>query len=134
MSQILIRKILESALAAVTPTFSTAWENSDFVPVSGTPYQRAEIIRANPDAPTNGPFRREQGLLQVTLMYPLNKGAKDADTRADLLLVAFPKGKRMSDSGVHVTIGDGAGYVMSGFRDNDRWSVPVRFPYFSNIG
>lgn len=132
MSDKLIRAALEVRLAALAPTLATAYENQDFAPTPGTPYQRVNLMRAQPENPTYDAFKRKSGLLQVTLMYPLGDGPGAADTRADLLAAWFPRGLSLVSGGITVIV-DGTPYVMGGFVDEDRWSVPVRVPYFSNI-
>lgn len=132
MSEVAIRAALEVRLNALLPALATAWENADFTPVSGTPYQRVNLLRANPENPTFDAFKRKVGLLQVTLFYPQSAGPGAAETRADLLAAHFPRGLAMTKSGYVVTV-DGTPYVMAGFQDGDRWAVPVRIPYYSNI-
>jgi len=132
MSVAIIRKLMETRLAAMSPALATAWENSTYTPVAGVPYQRVEFLRAEPETPTMDTFRREIGIMQVTLMYPLNKGAGDAESRAELIRAQFPKALRLSGSGINVDFASSP-HVMSGFRDEDRWAAPVRVRYFSNI-
>lgn len=48
MSIQLIRKALEKRLGALAPALSTAYENSSFTPVNGTPYQRVNLLPATP--------------------------------------------------------------------------------------
>lgn len=132
MSDVAIRAALEQRLAAQAPALSTAYENVDFSPADGVPYQRVNLMRATPENPTFDGFTRELGILQVTLMYPLGAGPGVAELRAKALKEWFPRRLNISSGGIVVVI-DGAAYVMAGFRDEDRWAVPVRIPYFSNI-
>ena len=63
-----IRKALEVRLAALAPAISTAYENTEFEPVYGAPYQRANMFYATPDNQTLGcQRRREIGIFQVSL-------------------------------------------------------------------
>lgn len=128
----LIRAALEERLAAITAPLSTAWENAPFSPVSETPYQRVNLLRAQPENHEMGTSRRHLGILQVTLMYPQSNGPKDAEERAGALAAWFPRGLSLTKGAVVVTI-DGTPYVMAGFQDEDRYSVPIRVPYFANI-
>lgn len=132
MSNVAIRAALQLALDAVVPALSTSWENAQFNPVSGTPYQKVELLRARPITPTMDKFRQELGVMQVTLFYPLNAGTGAAEARAELIRNTFEKGNRYANSGVNVTI-ESSPHIMAGSRDGDRWMVPVRVPYFSNI-
>jgi hypothetical protein len=132
MSDLLIRAALETRLAALTPALATAWENASYSPVDGVPFQRVEYITAEPENPEMGSFRRLSGFMQVTLMYPQGSGPAVAATRAELIRSWFPKGLSLTKSGVVVMI-DRTPYIMAGFRDENRWALPVRVSYFSNI-
>jgi hypothetical protein len=116
----------------MTPALATVWENTAYTPVAGTPYQSISMLRARPENPTFDKFVRELGLFQVSLFYPVDKGSKDAETRAELIKVTFYKNLLASLSGINVTI-YGTPHVLPGMRDGDRWMVPVRIPYYSNI-
>jgi hypothetical protein len=132
VSDVAIRAALEVRLAAQLPAIDTAYENATYSPSAATPYQRVELMRAQPENPTYDAFKRKKGVLQVTLMYPQAAGPGAAEARADALGLWFPRGLTLTSGGIVVVI-DGTPYVMAGFQDGDRWSVPVRIPYFSNI-
>lgn len=132
MSDAAIRVAIEVRLAAMSPPLDTAYENAPYSPIAGTPYQRIELMRAQPENPTYDTFKRKLGVMQVTLMYPQSAGPRDAEARADAIGAWFPRGLTLASGGVTVTI-DGTAYVMAGFQDGDRWAVPVRVPYFANI-
>jgi hypothetical protein len=100
-----IRVALENRLNALSPAISTAWENVEFLPVVGTPWQRVNILWASPDNTTLGCSRRfERGILQVTLHYPMNKGASTIDDRVNLLVAHFYRGLAMTNDGQTVRI------------------------------
>lgn len=133
MSHRNIRIALESRLAAMTPALAIAPENGSYLPVNGTPYQRINLLPANPDNPIVGPqFYRELGIFQVTLAYPLNTGPSAAETRAELVRTQFKRGTTLTSSGYTITI-DQTPTIASGFVDGDRWVVPVSIPYWANI-
>lgn len=133
MSDKIVQTLLETALRDNLAAMDTAYENVAFKPTPGAPYQRVEHLRANPENPEmTGNFKRLLGIMQVTLMYPQSKGAGAAMDRAALTAAYFRKGRQITGSGVTVTVG-GAPHVMAGAVDGDRWSVPVRIPYFANI-
>lgn len=134
MSTAKIRAALETRLSLMLPKLATAYENAQFVPAQGTPYQRANLLSAEPENPEagSGTFRRELGVFQVTLFYPLSKGPGAAEARADAIKAHFPRGLSLQNAGITVTI-DRTAHVMPGFVDEDRWAVPVRISYFSNI-
>lgn len=100
-----IRAALETRLNSLSPAISTAWENVEFTPVVGTPWQRVNILWASPDNTTLGCSRRfERGILQVTLNYPVNKGASAIDDRVNLLIGHFYRGLSMIHGGQTVRI------------------------------
>ena len=132
MSDLLVRQALEVRLNALLPALDTAHENEHFEPRDGVPYQRVDILPGEPENPTQDSFRRLLGFMQVTLFYPLGNGVADAGARAEAVRAQFPKGLSLASGGIVVQI-DRTPYVMRGFRDDDRWVVPVRVSYFTNI-
>jgi hypothetical protein len=133
MSQAAIRRALETALAGMTPELSTAYENLDFKPTEGVAYQQANFLFAEPENPEMGDtFTREQGIFQILLKYPQNKGSKEVDARADLIKSVFHKKAEFTNAGITVTI-ERTPAVFPGYRDTDRWVVPVRVRFYSNI-
>lgn len=133
MSALKIKAALETALNTITPLLKTIFENSDYVAVTGTAYQMTNILSIEPENPTFGDgFRRERGIFQISLMYPLNAGAGAAVTQAELIRQKFYRGATFVSGGVTVTIERtpeiGAGYV-----DLDRWRIPVKVRWYANI-
>ena len=133
MSAKAIRAALEAYLNTMSPALATAPENVNYTPTSGTPFQRINLLRANPENPTIGTTHyRELGVFQVSLHYPMNAGPSPAETRAELVRTHFKRGTTLTNSGITVTI-DGTPTIASGFVDGDRWVVPVSIPYWANI-
>lgn len=133
MSDKAIRAALETRLSAIGSPLATAWENLEFEPTPGVPYQRVSILRAEPENPElSGTLVRLSGFMQVTLFYPQADGPGAAEAKAEAIRAHFPRKLTLSSGGVSVVI-DPTPYVMQGFADGDRWAVPVRVPYFSNI-
>lgn len=134
MSDAAIRKALETRLNALTPEISTAWENVDFAPQQGVPYQKFNLLRAEPENPEQtGTFKRFLGVMQVSLYFPRSTGPGAAEARGELLRAHFPRGLALTKDGVTVQV-DRTPYMMSGFNEGDRYVVPVRVPYFANVG
>jgi hypothetical protein len=104
MSLVTIQKVFEVALAALTPPMDTAWENADFTPSVGVPYQAAYLLPAQPDNPEIGSGYIQRGIFQINLFYPQGKGWKSARTKAEQLRAAFPRGLSLTDAGVIVNI------------------------------
>lgn len=134
MSALLIRQALENALATITPAIDTAAENKEYKPITDTPYQIPYLLFADPSNPIVGrdQFRTEQGIFQVTLMYPANAGAAAAIARAELIRGTFYKGAQFTKGGVTVTV-DRTPTIAPGAVDGDRWAVPVKIRFYSNI-
>lgn len=131
MSIIAIRAALETALAAMSPTISYAWENASFSPVVGTPYARVFLLKAAPDNPEMGTFTRDQGILQISLAYPLDTGPNAAEARAELIRDTFYRGATFTASGVSVTVLN-TPEVAPAIIEPDRYVVPVRIRFFAN--
>lgn len=133
MSLAEVRIALESKLNAITPALATEWENVPYIPVTGTPYQKVWLLPAEPDNPTMGDdFYREQGVFQITLMYPLQIGPAAAIARAELIRTAFKRGTSMTSGAVTVIVNKTPEIGIARV-DNDRWAVPVKARWFAGI-
>jgi hypothetical protein len=133
MSQVLIRKALEKHLATMSPSLSTANENVNFIPVTGTPYQRINLLPATPDNPTiGGNHYLELGIFQITLCYPMNAGANAAQARAELIKAHFPRVLSLTESTLTLTI-TRTPAIATAFIDGDRYCIPVSIQYHANI-
>jgi hypothetical protein len=127
-----IRAALETALAAMSPSLSTAYENVAFTPVAGTPYQRAETMFARPDNREISANFVEQGIFQVTLCYPTGTGPAAAAARAELIRSTFKRGNSFASGGVTTLITD-TPEVMPAYVDADRYCVPVRVRFMAQV-
>lgn len=133
MSSLVIRSLLETALAAMSPSLATQYENVPYSPVVGTPYQRVNLLLTEPAAiEMTGHFHREQGFLQVTLAYPLDTGAGAAQTRAELIRSTFYRGKTFTSGAVTVMIERHPEIAPARIED-DRYEIPVRIRFYANI-
>ena len=159
MSIINIRALLENKLNVITPSLATVWENTPYNPIAGTPYQQVYLLPAEPSNPTMGDgFYREQGLFQITLMYPLQKGSASAAARAELIRTAFKRGQSIAitvdgyilnedgsylldEDGNRIIIEDSSPItvridktpeVSQGRVDGDRWALPVKVRWFAD--
>lgn len=132
MSLAAVRIALETKLNAMS-ALATAWENAPYIPVSGVPYQQVWLLPATPDNPTLGDdYYREQGIFQMTLMYPLQTGPAAAVARAELIRTAFKRGTTMT-SGTVTVIVDRTPEIGIGRVDGDRWAVPVKVRWYAGI-
>jgi hypothetical protein len=128
-----IRKALEVRLAALAPALATAYENTEFEPVAGVPYQRANMIYATPDNQTLGcQRRRELGIFQVSLCYPSATSSAQAHARADLTIEHFKRGLTLSNGGINVLITTTPSKTTYGV-SGDRYIVVVSINYSADV-
>jgi len=133
MSLLYIRQALEGKLAEMTPALATAYENKSYTPVEGIPYQRVTLLPAIPDNTTKGDGHyREQGIFQISLLYPIKTGPSAATTRAIAIQVAFKRGTSITVGGIMVRINKTPA-IWPGYNEGDRWHLPVKIPYFAEI-
>jgi hypothetical protein len=133
MSIVNIRAALESKLNNMENSLPTAWENAPYTPITGTAYQRVWLLVAEPGNPTFGDdYYREQGILQVTLYYPLQTGSGTAAARADLIRSTFKRGTSMT-SGGNTVIVYRTPEISNGRVEGDRWALPVRIRWYAGI-
>jgi hypothetical protein len=117
----------------MTPSLPTSWENVPYTPVAGTAYQQAWLLPATPDNPTLGTEHyREQGIFQISLMYPLQAGTATAAARAQLIRTTFKRGTSMVSGTVTVRIAT-TPEISPGRVDGDRFSIPVKIRFFADI-
>lgn len=129
MSDLAVRRALETRLLAMSPALPCAMENVAFTPTQGTAYQRANMLPAAPDNTMLGPREwMEIGIFQVTLFYPQGAGSAEAQTRAEAVRSHFKRGTTLSHSGVTTIIthtpAKAAGFVSDGF-----YAVPISIRY-----
>lgn len=133
MSLAAVRAALETALNAMSPALSTAWENDAFSPPeAGTAYQAVNLLLAEPLNQEIGRRYVERGFMQVSLRYPLDAGPAAASERAQALRTTFYRGASFTTSGI-TTIIERTPEIMSGFRDGDRWTIPVRIRFYAEV-
>lgn len=120
-----VRAALETALNGMSPSLATAWENANYSPVTGTPYQRVFLLAAEPDNPEMGRLTIEQGILQVSLAYPLGTGSAAAEARAELIRSTFYRGASFTASGV-TTIVEKTPEIAPALIEPDRYVRPVK--------
>lgn len=127
-----IRAALEAKLLTITPPIATAWDNVNFVPTIGTPYQRVHLMRNTPvdHAKVTLDLLEDRGFLAIGLFYPVGFGAGEAEARAEMIRAAFKPYQELTSSGVTVIIKRTAD-IKSGRREDDWWHVPVFVPWHS---
>lgn len=127
-----MRAALESRLNAMSPPLATAWPNDGYVPVATVPYQRVDLLFANPANTEMGQGYKEQGIFQITLRYPQGTGPNAADLRAKAIRDQFPRTLSLPNGGIVVKIIRTTA-IGNGMQDGDRWSVPVKVFFAADI-
>lgn len=133
MSERAIRKALEDHLLTMAGSLPLAVENGSYEPTEGVPYQRAAVLRAEPEAVTMGrKLTKEHGIFQVTLMFPEGEGTGDAEEYAKLIKARFKPVQAITADGVKVQLTE-AVHVVSGFPSSGRWAVPISIQWMAYI-
>lgn len=129
MSFATIRACLEGALKGLTPPIDTAWENTPYKPVVGTPYQRAVILPAAPANEEIGRTFNERGIFQVSLHYPPSTGSAAAYDRADLIRSTFYRGATFTKDGITVQVVGTPTILPPQDDDQGRYVLPVSITF-----
>ena len=132
MSRPAVRQALETALSGISPAVDVAWENHPYTPVTGTPYQAAALLVAEPDNPEIGGGYMERGIFQINLNYPLNTGPGAAEARAEVIRATFPRGASFTADGITTNI-ERTPEIGSGRTEEDRYFLPVKIRFFSHV-
>ncbi len=82
-----IRRALIKHLETLAPAWALKGENRNYTPTEGTPYHRFTFIPNTSSAASfgSGVTTLEEGIFQIDVMYPKDRGANAAFTRADLV-------------------------------------------------
>lgn len=119
----------QKQLLTMPGAIKTAFENENFEPTDGVPYQRAALLRATPENPTLGlKLTREHGLFQVVLMYPVGAGTADSEEQADRIYWYFKQLLTIIAGDLRILV-TGAPRVATGFPLDGRWAIPISIPW-----
>ncbi len=133
MSNLNIKAAIETRVSQLVPSLPTLFENSNYSPVKGQPFQEVWLLFSKPENPTFGDnFYRQRGYMQVDLRYPTNTGGGDAGLRAELLRDWFPRGLSLEAGGV-TTIVENTPEISNGVIEGDRYVIRVRVRFYANI-
>lgn len=101
-----IRATLDSALANLSGLPNIAFENAPFEQVAGQPHLRTALFLTSRRPAVRGPNpqMRYQGLYQITVAVPTDRGTGDAFDYADLILTEFDGSTDVIGSDVTVSI------------------------------
>lgn len=101
-----IRSALTKQLADMPAVPAVAWDNFAFTPTTGTPYLKPTILWAESSQAELGEAGRnwEQGVYQITCIYPKNEGSKSMLAMAGKIKDRFKRGTVLTFNAVTVTI------------------------------
>lgn len=133
MSMVIIRRALEKKLAALSSNIAIAYENVAYTPITGTPYQRAELLPNSPDNSIQGSsVYIERGIFQITAMYPTGAGTAAAGTHAQNVRSHYKRGTSMTESGITVLITN-TPKISPAIIDGDRYCIPISIPFQAQV-
>ncbi len=133
MSQIIVRRALENHLRALLPPMPIAFENVMFTPSPGISYQRINLLPNTPDNSIQGQATYfERGLLQITVCVMYGSGPSAVEAQAQAIRQHYKRGTSLLDEGLTTLITD-TPRVATGYKDGDRWCVPISIPYQCQI-
>lgn len=105
MSNVVIKKLLQTQINVSNGSLPMVLENMKYNPIVGTAWQKADFLFAQTENPTMGDgFKRDPGLLQILLNYPLHAGAGEADERAEFWRGVFKRGTTFIEGTLRVLI------------------------------
>ena len=127
MKEAEISRTLSAHLDAAALGCPIIWPNKDAgEPVA--PYLDFQIVRGDrPTGSLDGTAQRSEGYVQITVVWSLNDRAVGAEELADQVSDEFPLGQRITGTGGWLSIESSR--VLTGFRDDVHWRVPVRINY-----
>jgi hypothetical protein len=131
-----IRSALEVALASIPDLPPIAWENRNFSPTTGTGYIQVRQLPTARRPAVRGlnPPMRYQGVFQLLVKVPENKGPSQGEDIVETLLGTFLATTDLSFTNtdtetVYVTI-DYAEQV-GAFNDSPWYTLPVNIGWYS---
>jgi len=133
MSVLNIKAALETAIATISPSIPTVWENTTYIPIVDIPYQQVWFL----DFLVNGyeiniSSYQVNSFFQIDLMYPLLTGTGAVLLRAEQIKTLFKQGSSFVNNGQTVNIIQ-TPVIGGGKVENDRWKVIVKVYYSSWI-
>ena len=133
MSDLVIKDLFETRLNANSGGVDVAFENVQYSPQNGRPYQMVSFLPAQTEDPCkDAGYRRLNGVVQVLLCYPLKAGSQLALTRAAALIAAFPRGLSLSKDNVTIKFLRTA-YVNAGRAGAQYYELAVTIPYTAEV-
>lgn len=133
MSDQVIRALLETRLDTLLPAIPTVKENTAYVPVKGTNYQRVFVLMGQTENPTLGDgFKRERGIFQVNLYFQESVGTGASTARAEAIKTLFKRGTTLEQGSVRVQV-YASPYAAQGSNNDGFFMLPVSVPFTADV-
>ncbi len=131
-----IADIMEALFARVesldsgSPDLPIAWpeQAAAFVPPADGRYLAVSFFSNAPRWSGVASGRLDQGLLQVSVIWPRNLGLLVPGAIADLIIAHFPLGLRLINGSARVTVAQQP-WAASPLSEPDRLTIPVTIPW-----
>jgi hypothetical protein len=130
-------KIAEALLARVmslsvaSPTWPVEYpDGTTFTPPADGKYLRVDFLPNKPSAPglSNTSRIKRQGILQITIVVPPNRGIIPTSDIAQAIADHFPRGLSLANDGVTVSIKEPS-WPSGAFVAGDKQQMPVSIPW-----
>lgn len=122
--------LLSRAEDMVIDGLPVAMPDASFTPPSDGRYLRVSLFHNAPVWEGLASGRMDQGLLQITVVWPRGRGAVAARLIAQRIIGEFPKGLTLRAQGVRVRI-SGQPWAGSPILDDAATLVPVTIPWMA---
>jgi len=123
------RLALQTRLLGVVTASEVDWENSDYtVPALDVPYYKAYLLRGkNSNLAMDTMDGEGVGILQITLLYPVDKGTIPLETKAQAIIDHFV-GQTLIETDTKVRILTQPDFIMLN-PTNDRFIGAISIAY-----
>lgn len=111
-----------------SPVMKKAMPDVSFTPEAGKPYFRADLFRNAPFWQGLNTGKIDQGLMQITVVWPEGKGIIKASAAADAVMAHFPKGLKLFNGTACVRI-SGEPWASSPLMGDATTETPITIPW-----
>ena len=132
MSVAKIRSALEARLLSISSgVIDTVWENVNYTPITGRPYQRC-FLKAYPENRSNFRYTKWNGMFYVRLDYPQGIGSKTMQDRSQVIINSFKRDNTtLVKDDLKVFISETPEFNTEG-NDGDRFCGLVTVKFYTN--
>jgi len=127
-----ISAALDGHLNTMTSAPPVAWANIDYTPTVGTLYVRPSLLPADTIQATLGDSGTDmnQGIYQIDVFAPANKGKNEAMVMADLIANRFKRGTDLAYNGRNIRV-KSVSQAVATVNPDGYFQVPVKIIYIS---